>query len=249
MVSANQLSPSLSRSLSTLLERVKGGLRIEGYAYLTSRLEVEAYESLAAALGLLVLRTEICINVSQDQILCKGRVGTSHERPSPFRAAALDLHTDSPRIDVLSFYCIEQDEEDGSLILIDLSDSVAWFSREEWAALAKIKLRYTSRDPSTGLESQHLQPLHSGEDLGGQFYYAPWHLPEPADPHQARLMEKFKGYVANQQKHSAVNIRLLPGQAVFVDNRRMLHGRRGLCQDSKRHLVRLYIKTSAVVTG
>ena len=76
-------------------------------------------------------------------------------------------------------------------------------------------------------------------------FYVPWNLSDARDDEQARLLEKMAAFVEHKRKTQPVKIRLERQQCLFIDNRRMLHGRGLLAEDSKRHLVRFYIRTPA----
>jgi alpha-ketoglutarate-dependent taurine dioxygenase len=57
-------------------------------------------------------------------------------------------------------------------------------------------------------------------------------------------MEKFAAYLKNKEETQLITLPIKPRHTVFVDNRRMLHGRGELSTTSKRHLVRFYLRAA-----
>jgi alpha-ketoglutarate-dependent taurine dioxygenase len=74
-------------------------------------------------------------------------------------------------------------------------------------------------------------------------YYVPWLVEPPEDEGTRRLLERFTDYVHDKEAHDLIAVRLRRGESLFVDNRRILHGRGALPEGSRRHLVRLYLQT------
>jgi len=68
-------------------------------------------------------------------------------------------------------------------------------------------------------------------------FYAPWLVPDAAPPVLRVLGESLRA----EERFRVVEIRLEVGQTLIVDNHRMLHGRRALCEGSKRRLKRFWI--------
>jgi alpha-ketoglutarate-dependent taurine dioxygenase len=56
---------------------------------------------------------------------------------------------------------------------------------------------------------------------------------------------EFRRALSAEAKRSADELRLKPGDALFIDNRRLLHGRRAIAHDSRRTLHRLWVRQSS----
>jgi alpha-ketoglutarate-dependent taurine dioxygenase len=73
-------------------------------------------------------------------------------------------------------------------------------------------------------------------------FYVPWFVERPDDEAGRDRLGRFGRLVYEAHRTSRLEIRLERGQCLFIDNRRMLHGRGALPEDSRRHLVRLYLR-------
>jgi len=231
-----------------LLPSIRRLLARHGYVHLAFAHSQQEYEEIGAALGTIALRTDVRIDRHLDRALSQTRApGLQARRPGVHRADGLSLHSDRPTVNLLSFYCLEQDRRDGALILVDTSDIAAHFTKPERANLEKIEIPYSQRDPHTNVEAYGHQPLLARRGKRWQVYFAAWFLPPPANNDQARLLQKLSAYVAHRREQGAIALRLLPGESVFIDNQRMLHGREAIAPDSKRHLIRYFIVTPTAV--
>jgi hypothetical protein len=221
-----------------LAAEVRRRLPDEGYVHIARVLTEEVFTAAAQLLGTIALRTDIRVDLQADDALRRSRDPLYADRPSVYRADGLWYHTDSPLIDVLAWYCVEQDAVDGTSALVDTGDLTNHFDDAEQAALSHVRVRAMMRE-ADGSESAHEYPLLSG----GKVYYAPWLLSENLGDDERALAARFAGYIAQKDATAPIRIRLKPGEMLFVDNHRILHGRSEIPPDSKRHLVRFYIST------
>jgi hypothetical protein len=198
----------------------------------------DVFTAAAQQLGTITLRTDIRVDSQADDALRRARDPLYADRPSVYRAEGLSYHTDSPLIDVLAWYCVEQDAVDGTSALVDTGDFAKHFDDEEQAILSRVRVRAMMRDAEYR-EIVHEYPLLAN----GKVYYAEWLLCENLDDDERALAQRFADYIALKDSTAPIRIRLKPGEMLFVDNHRILHGRSDIPPDSRRHLVRFYIKT------
>jgi len=222
-----------------LVAEVRRRLPDEGYVHIARVLPEEVFNAAAQQLGTIMLRTDIRVDSEADDALRRARNPLYADRPSVYRAEGLSYHTDSPLIDVLAWYCVAQDAVDGTSALVDAGDLTEHFSDEEQVALARVRVRSMVRG-ADGHEVVREFPLFAA----GKVYYASWLLAEDLRDDERVLAARFAEYIAYKDATAPIRIRLKPGETLFIDNHRVLHGRSKIPPDSKRHLVRFYIKTA-----
>jgi len=222
-----------------LAAEVRRRLPGEGYVHIARVLPQDVFTAAAQQLGTITLRTDIRVDSQADDALRRIRDPLYADRPSVYRADGLSYHTDSPLIDVLAWYCVEQDAVDGTSALVDTADLTTHFNDEEQAALSRLRVRAMMRDDD-GREFAREFPLFAD----GKVYYAEWLLCENLGDAERALASRFADYIAQKDATAPIRIRLKPGEMLFVDNHRILHGRSEIPADSRRHLVRFYIKTT-----
>jgi len=232
----------VAADLMTLSEHIRSAVGRHGWLHVAHRLSVTDFEFIASRLGPIELRTDIVVDPEWQVRQRETRV-VGPERPGVYQAAALDLHTDRPTASLLAWYCVEPNAVGGATLLCDGRDLTNRFSVGELEELGKVQVGYTLRDPTTWEESFHLASLLSRRGDEWAIYFVPWLVQQPDDNPTRRLLERFIGYVRDKEENGLIPVRLERGQSLFIDNRRMLHGRGALPEDSRRHLVRVYIRT------
>jgi len=148
---------------------------------------------------------------------------------------------------LVEFERVQQDERDGSTLLLDTGDIACHFSRGEIATMTTLNVRYPDPDqsrhnPDRGLIAYLLWPLVTEKSTRTEVYYAPWLLADSYDENQRRVLAKFTDFLRAKEETQLVRIRLKAGESLFIDNNRMLHGRGSISQNSKRFLKRVWIK-------
>lgn len=220
-----------------LAAEIRDRLPHEGYVHVARVFGEEGFAAAAGQLGSIELRTDIRVDSEADDALRRARDPLYADRPSVYRADGLSYHTDSPIIDMLAWYCVAQDAIDGTSALIDTGDVMQHFDPGELAVMSRIRVRAMLRD-AENREIVREFPLFAD----GKVYYAPWLLSPDLGEQERAVASRFAGYVAEKDATAPIRIRLKPGEMLFVDNHRILHGRSSIPPDSRRHLVRLYIK-------
>jgi hypothetical protein len=212
---------------------ILASLRTLGYAHVTRPHTAREFEMTAGQLGSIVLRTDLAITPERSSIV--------------YKSDEIRLHQDNPEVSLLGWYCVEQDEYDGSSLLLDTEDIAGHFSDSEIATMTTINVRYPDPDPARhnpdrGLVAYLLWPLVTEKSTRTEVYYAPWLLTDSYDENQRRVLAKFAEYIRTKEDNQLVRIRLEAGESLFIDNNRMLHGRGSISQNSKRFLKRVWIK-------
>jgi Taurine catabolism dioxygenase TauD, TfdA family len=233
-------------ALPEVAARVREDLRAHGLARLPPMTEARFVE-LAGCVGEVGLRTDMVIDPAQEAEERRRR-SSETGRPVVYAPTELGFHTDRPTVDVIGWYCVEQDAEDGAVHLIDTADLGEQFTAAEIAALGRVELGYFQRNALTGQEEACRAPLVTSGPRGHLLYYAPWLVQEGAGGETA-LVASFAAYVERKRETALVRIRLERGEALFVDNHRLLHARGNLSPSSRRHIVRLYIACPAAAAG
>lgn len=183
-----------------------------GIAHVRGLGSYAAFRALASQLGRELLETRVTLNPAARTYLA-----------SP---AAVPLHMDHPEVSKIGWYCEAQDETDGACQFVDFRDLVD-------ADLAKALEEEKLRVPDLrGLAP--IVPVPVPVAGGGRYFYAPW-LVERWSPALRELEQR----IENAPRRW---LRLLPGDAVFVDNRRVLHGRDELDERSRRLLLRVWLE-------
>ena len=210
-----------------------------GYIYMDTAVSEMLFTEIASQLGCLHQRNDIVIDPDRHRQRQQGRRTAA---PTVYQTNALDLHTDVANADYLAWYCVEQDEVDGTSLLIDSQSISDHFSAEELTILCSMQHPYVY-NTTIGSVGFAYAPVVSQGRYGHQiFFYIPWSLPKDHEAEQANLLKRLSQYVRWQKEHEPIHIRLAKQQCLFIDNHRMLHGRGPLAEGSKRHLVRYYIQ-------
>jgi hypothetical protein len=236
-----QLVEGLPATTEQVGEAIRHTLETDGYLHLTWPMTMENYEAIAGRVGTIVQKNDVKVDLaraqSQEQVrLIKGRGGI-------YSASALGFHTD-PIADLVSWYCVEQDDGGHPMMTIDLGDLEEHFSGEEREVLSRVELLSPTRKSEAEQETLTPMPLLTKKGEKYKIYYASWLLRESEDASVRKVADKFAAYVRNKEETQLIVLPVKPGDTVFLDNHRMLHGRGALPQTSKRHLVRFYLRAA-----
>jgi hypothetical protein len=236
-----QLVEGLPSTTEQVGEAVRQTLETDGYLHLTCPMTMENYEAIAGRVGTIVQKNDVKVDLaraqSQEQVRrIKGRGGI-------YSPGALGFHTD-PIADLVSWYCLEQDDGGGPMMMLNLGDLEEHFSAEERETLTRVELLSPTRKSEVEQETLTPTPLLTKTSGKYKIYYAPWLLRESEDASVRKIAEKFAAYVKNKEETQLIVLPIKPRDTVFLDNHRMLHGRGELPQTSKRHLVRFYLRAA-----
>jgi hypothetical protein len=236
-----KLVEGLPSTTEQLGDAIRHTLETDGYLHLTWPMTIEHYEAIAARIGTIVQKNDVKVDLpraqSQEQVRrIKGRGGI-------YSPGALGFHTD-PIADLVSWYCMEQDDGGRPMMMLNLGDLGENFSADELDALSRVELLSPTRKSEVEQETLTPTPLLTKAKGKYKIYYVPWLLREPEDASVRKTAKKFAAYVKHKEETQLIVLPIKPRDTVFVDNHRMLHGRGELPQTSKRHLVRFYLRAA-----
>lgn len=240
----NNSDPMSGKELDRAADQIVDILNTTGYAYIHGHTTMEWCDAIASRLGTVARKSDIILDPARDAAQRKTRT-FKQDRPSVYLGGDLGLHNDNPYWNVLGWFCIEQDAAVGASVLIDTSDITRYFSQEELELLCATHLLVPSCD-AAGKEIALPVPVltRSGERYG--IYWASWLRLDSYEEAQKIALDRLGEWVLHKQETEAIEIRLQPGECLFIDNSRMLHGRRSLSEKSRRHLIRLSIGSPRV---
>jgi hypothetical protein len=236
-----QLVGGLPSTIEQVSEAIRHTVETDGHLHLTWPMTMESYEAIAGRVGTIVQKNDVKVDLAraqrQEQVRrIKGRGGI-------YSPGALGFHTD-PIADLVSWYCVEQDDGGHPMMMLDLGDLEEHFSAEEREILCRVELLSPARRSETEQETLTPTPLLTKMNGKYKIYYAPWLLCESENAVVRKIAQKFGAYVKNKEETQLIVLPVKPGDTVFIDNHRMLHGRGELSPTSKRHLVRFYLRAA-----
>ncbi len=147
---------------------------------------------------------------------------------------ALRLHTDHHRADVIGWFCHADAEEGGETLLLDLEELYQSFDQRLKASLQPLCFKEHKVFP----EDREWHPFHTVEHERDRFYYSFWPAEDTMDDCTQAAYQELRRRIEAQEP---VTLRLEPGDALFIDNTRILHGRTAFT-GSSRHLTRNWIR-------
>ncbi len=201
-----------------------------GYAHVKGPISYDEFESFSRQLGAIVYRTDLHITEGRKSVV--------------YKSEEIGFHMDNPNVHIIGWYCVRQDKSDGSSMLVDTCDIERYFSPSEIAILQTIDLKCPHpllHDPDAGKEAFFLAPLLSRRRSVPQIYFADWLLLDSYDEKQANALDKFKDYLRQKQERELITVRLKEKEALFINNRRLLHGRGQIGRNSSRLIKRVWI--------
>lgn len=215
-----------ARSQVTLSAReVRDAVVRDGYFRGPSAVTPEEFRAVAESFGEVFYEAEV-------------RMGA--ERPRNYQLpAAIDFHTDHVSAEFAAWHCLERESDGGAMQFLDLAPVAAALSDDDLEALSRVRV------PDNAVWSQGGDiALCRREDRGWSFHYVPWlDLTVPDDDARAALT-RFRQGIAAAKSAALIELDLMPGEVVFIDNHRVMHGRAAIPPDSRRHLKRLWIRSS-----
>ncbi len=162
----------------------------------------------------------------------------THVTPNPASKAmvtsrrAIGPHTDHHKASFILWHCVDQSACGGESLLIDSRQILSQLTRDELSTLEKLKLMEHKVYPD---DSESHPMLEAGEDGHYRIYYSFW-LAENETP------EAFTRFRSKAESIAPIAIKLSPGDILVIDNRRMLHARKAIAEDSHRHLIRFWVE-------
>ncbi len=197
---------------------LRATLAEQGYQHVPA-LTYGDFRETVAALGTIIQRTEVRVRPESKAMVTSPR--------------SLDLHSDHHAARYIAWYCHRQSEEGGESLLADAQ-----------AAFDRLLPTHRDRLFNLHLNEHRVFPDDPGSwpfvlyDRGRlRFYYSFW-LANPGDRDEPSLLA-FREALAAMPP---MEMKLQQGEALIIDNHRMLHGRKAIGAEGDRYLERFWIK-------
>lgn len=193
-----------------------------GYVHITINAALEDFYELSHALGEIINKSDISIQLDSDRL---------YKQPKK-----IDFHTDGPNADIVGWFCVKQDPCQGHSALLDSRQIFDHFSCEELSLLGTIITSY----PMGNDINKEVPLIQKTIDAYPVICYLPWSVFN-LNPSQQVIYNAFKEAVSEVASKRLISIRLHEGEMLFIDNKRILHGRAGIKKDSPRILKRVWV--------
>jgi hypothetical protein len=203
-----------------------GQLREQGFAVVPGPLSPAAYNDLACTLGEVVGRERVALRPGAHAYLAK--------------PGAVPLHTDHPDVAVVGWFCEAQDDQDGASVLFDAWPLLAQMAEQHLAVLRTIHLECPPLLGGPPSERRPLLRRVQGLQRDALFC-SPWLRCADGSAAQQEALGDFRRVLSDAIQNGARRIRLAQGGALFIDNRRILHGRDAIGVNSRRVLLRVWL--------
>lgn len=205
------------------IDSLRATLDDKGYCWLRRDWSFDDFRSYCSGLGDIFFEADI-------------RLGA--ERPRNFQLpAAIGFHTDHASAHTVAWYCIEPDPEGGAMWLLDIAPVADDLSTDELDALTRVRVP-DNAIWSTGGDL----PLCVRSNGHADWHYVPWLSLKAPDSDARSALSKLQNGIAKAEKADIIALDVQPGDAVIVDNHRVMHGRAAIGSKSKRFLKRLWIR-------
>lgn len=201
-----------------LLTDLRTTLAEQGYLVQPS-LSYSDFREAITTLGTIIQRTEVRVRHESKAMVTSPR--------------SLDLHTDHHAARFIAWYCHRQSEQGGESLVADARAAFSRLQQEHRDRLFTLHLH----EHKVFLDDPGSWPfvLYDGGRL--RFYYSFW-LANPGDRDDIAL-SAFREALAALPP---TELKLRPGDALIIDNHRMLHGRKAIGTEGDRYLERFWIE-------
>lgn len=206
-----------------LTDSIRGEVAWRGWHVVRTAVGEGRFYTIARGLGSVVRVEDIRLGMSAR--------GAHRSRP-------LGFHTDQHHVDLVAWWCVRPEPRGGPTLLFDTRPLIDALDDGERALLRRVTMHSPAVDGGTG----HDVPLLRGP-APHALYYAAWNVRPLADPAVNAAWKRFRDAVETRAAAEHVAIDLAPGEVLVIDNRRVLHGRGALPDDSGRWLKRAWIAT------
>jgi len=185
----------------------------------------------AAGLDAVVAALDAAVLQTTEVVVREGRALVTSDR-------ALDLHTDHHRADFIAWHCRAQTSAGGATRLADAAAAFATLTTSEQRLLGEVRL--FEHSIFAGDATTHPVVEHGAD--GPRFYCSFWFDDEGAlSPPQRSAFAAFESAIRRQE---VANFRLVAGDVLLINNRRILHGRTAITGSRDRHLDRYWLTRS-----
>lgn len=205
---------------------VAASIREHGYAHVPGALDLRGFRNVASDMGHIVAEEIIELRESAHAYVAK-------PGPVPF-------HTDQAQVEIIGWLCRHQDEVDGSSLLLDSRTFLGAMDEANLELLRRVRL---ACPPVTGGPPSTAVPVLRASATRDLFFCSPWLDPVGGEAADREVLSHLWSAIVAAAAASTIRIRLAPGEALFIDNQRVMHGRAALPWNSRRQLHRVWVIT------
>jgi len=224
--------------------RPKVELEAKGYCHIQQPVSKDYFMEVMAQWGAIRSETELFVSPEMAARQQRQRNPKSNSaRPSVYQSHAIPLHTDRPDERIIGWYCCEQDKEDGAIRMLDMQSVLNRLAPDILTGLRAVKLHFIRK--AKGQETLVEEPLLRLCGDTFEVYYASWFLLNEYPAAQQAALEALQESIRQWEAEALVTVRLQPGEALIINNKRMLHGRGAIGLNRKRQLLRVGVQQVA----
>ena len=205
------------------VEMLQQELAENGYCWVREEWDATQFRDCCEALGEIIYEAEV-------------RMGG--DRPRNYQLpAAIGFHTDHVTAEIAAWRCVTIEPGEGAMQLLDLAPIGDSLSETQREALARVGIV-----DNAAWGGGAPIPLALPRSDGLRYHYVPWLQRFPGDWDAKDALDAFERGFQEAVANNVVELEVVPGQCVFVDNHRVAHGRAAIAPESKRHLTRYWIR-------
>ena len=196
----------------------------EGYWYSQTPMSHKAYETICADMGKILEKYDVCVR--EDAVRDVNR------------ATKIMLHTDGYTANYVCWWCVWSGAPIVANKIVDVNDIIAQMTDEEYDLILNNEVVHEGPTRSHYMES----PIIWKDDTGKHqiAFSGVWN--HQTTEFANHIVDTFWNVLV-RAKDSIRRFSLENGQMLFIDNRRMLHGRDELGDNLERHLKRIWISS------
>jgi alpha-ketoglutarate-dependent taurine dioxygenase len=202
-------------------------IRVHGYVRRAGSFDEGAYRSFVGRLGRIVNEERIALRPGAHAYVAK---------PGP-----VPMHTDHPEARFVAWLCLRQDEVAGGSRLYDSRPFLQSLSGEEVEQLRHTELEcppLAGGPPTLRFPVLTASP-HSEVD---EIFCSPWLRAAGGNQERQAILDGFRSRLSHDIQARAFEERLVEGEMLIIDNRRVLHGRGAIDDRSRRELLRFWLQ-------
>jgi len=148
----------------------------------------------------------------------------------------LDLHSDNPNAKFVLLYCVQQSEKGGETSLLDLNPFFNNLSVNEIEIYKEIAIPIPFYKFSVPVSKTVSEFIYSNDG----YYFLPWVILPLNSTKNILAIDKLKSYIDHSIK---IEFKLKSNDLLIIDNKRMLHGRKKIIENSyNRNIIRIWIQ-------
>ncbi len=217
-----------NKNVGAYAKKIKQSLNAQGYYFVEKPITLNEFYILANKLGVIINRQDVYINPNMPHLFLQPQ--------------KLSFHTDRSEPDYIGWFCVENDKVGGESCFFVCDDLTKKFTRKELKQLCQVCNIFPNGPKSIAIPV--LASVRKKFKIYYHICYHPWEKVIFKNAFvQEPIYKKFTKYLMEKEMHHQVNIKLKPGQVLFINNRFVLHGRAKIKEDTKRLLKRVWIKS------